>query len=63
MSRKTLWLAMVLTCLTIYQKPIDVKETFLYSAGYLICKDLQVEGTFDYFNEFGNYTEQMSRGG
>ena len=36
--------------------PTNVKETLVYIAGYLIRKDLQVEGTFD-------YTEEMSRRG
>ena len=43
--------------------PIDVKETLVYIAGYVIHKDVPVEDTLHYFNKFGNFTEEMSRGG
>ena len=43
--------------------PIDVKETLVYIAGYVIHKDVPVEDTLHYFNTFGNFNEEMSRGG
>ena len=43
--------------------PIDVKETLVYIAGYIIHKDVPIEDTLHYFDKLGNFTEEMSRGG
>ena len=43
--------------------PTDVKETSVYIAGYIIHKEMPVDGTFNYFSKFGDFTNEMSRGG
>ena len=42
--------------------PVEVKETLVYISGYLIHKDPPLEGTFEYFTKFGNFTNEMNRG-
>ena len=43
--------------------PTDVKETLVYIAGYIIYKEMPVDGTFNYFSKFGDFPNEMSRGG
>ena len=43
--------------------PIDVKETLVYIAGYMVRKDESKDGTFIYFEKFRDFTEELSRGG
>ena len=43
--------------------PTDVKETLVYIAGYIIHKEMLVDDTFNYFSKFGDFTNEMSRGG
>ena len=42
--------------------PIDVKETLVYIAGYMVRKDESKDGAFIYFEKFGDFTEELSRG-
>ena len=42
--------------------PTDVKETLVYIACYIIHKT-PIDSTFNYFSKFGDFTNEMSRGG
>ena len=42
---------------------IEVKETLVYIAGYIVYKDEPVDDTFTYYEKFGNFTNVLNRGG
>ena len=41
----------------------DVKAALVYIAGYITRECCNIEGTYDYYSEFGDYIKEINRGG
>ena len=42
---------------------MDTKMALIYSAGYIIRKDIESDGSQEYYKKYGSFTDNLNRGG